>query len=74
MLADVLNLDGRAKALTASSPLMGALPELDSMAVATLIAAIEDQFAIAFEDDDLTEETFATFGSLASVVTARRAG
>ncbi|GGF10722.1 hypothetical protein GCM10011611_15370 [Aliidongia dinghuensis] len=72
VLAEVLNLDGRAAALTAASPLLGALPELDSMAVAALIAAIEDHFAVTFEDEDLTEDTFATFGSLASVVAARR--
>ncbi len=73
VLADVLNLDGRAMGLTASSPLLGALPELDSMAVAALIAAIEDHFSVTFEDEDLTEQTFATFGSLTSVVAARRA-
>ncbi|HEV2678771.1 MAG TPA: phosphopantetheine-binding protein [Aliidongia sp.] len=74
VLVDVLNLDARASALTTDSPLLGALPELDSMAVAALIAAIEDHFAVTFEDEDLTEQTFATLGSLASVVAARRAG
>lgn len=74
VLADVLNLGDRADALTSASPLLGALPELDSMAVAALIAAIEDHFAVTFEDDDLTEATFATLGSLASVVAARRGG
>ena len=74
VLADVLNLDDRADALTAASPLLGALPELDSMAVAALIAAIEDHFAVTFEDDDLTVESFASLGSLTSVVAARRAG
>ena len=74
VLADVLNLGDRADALTAASPLLGALPELDSMAVAALIGGIEDHFAITFEDEDLTEETFATLGSLAAVVEARRVG
>jgi acyl carrier protein len=72
VLADVLNLGTRADALTSASPLLGVLPELDSMAVAALIGAIEDHFAIIFDDEDLTEETFATLGSLGSVVQARR--
>lgn len=74
VLADVLNLGGRADALGPSSPLLGALPELDSMAVAALIAAIEEDFGVTFEDEDLSEETFATFGSLAAVIAARRPG
>jgi acyl carrier protein len=74
VLADVLNLGSRADALTAASALLGALPELDSMAVAALIGGIEDHFAITFEDEDLTEATFATLGSLAAVIEARRVG
>lgn len=74
MLADVLNLGGRADTFTSATPLLGALPELDSMAVVVLIAGIEDHFAIALEDEDLTEETFATLGSLAAIIEARRAG
>jgi acyl carrier protein len=34
-----------------STPLLGALPELDSMSVASVIAAIESQFHIQIEDD-----------------------
>lgn len=51
-------------ALTGESPLFGALPELDSMAVATLLTDLEDRLGIIIDDDDLDAEAFETFGSL----------
>lgn len=51
-----------------STPLLGALPELDSMSVASVIAAIESQFHIQIEDDDISASHFATLGSLAAFV------
>jgi len=38
---EVIGLDDRAQRLTASSPLLGSIPELDSMAVVSVIAMIE---------------------------------
>jgi hypothetical protein len=46
-------------------PLLGSLPELDSMAVVTLIGALEEHFGIMVDDDDISASTFATLGSLA---------
>jgi len=51
-----------------STPLLGALPELDSMSVASVIAAIESQFHIQIEDDDISARHFETLGSLAGFV------
>jgi acyl carrier protein len=68
VLADVLNLDDAGRALDADSPLLGALPELDSMAVVSVIAALEDRFGIVVDDDDISASTFATLGSLAQFV------
>lgn len=68
LLADVLNLGDAAQALGADSPLLGALPELDSMAVVSVIAAIEDRFGIMIDDDDISARTFETLGSLAAFV------
>ena len=48
--------------------LFGALPELDSMAVATLLTGIEERFAVFIEDDDVDAEDFATFGTLSAFV------
>lgn len=47
---------------------------LDSMAVVSLIAAMEEEFGIAFEDEDLTAEAFETVSSLVEVVTRRMVG
>jgi acyl carrier protein len=73
LLADVLNLGPAGDALTSDSPLLGSLPELDSMAVVTLIGALEEHFGIMVDDDDISASTFATLGSLAAFVAARAA-
>ena len=54
--------------LTADSPLMGSVAELDSMAVIGVITALEQHFGIAVEDDEISARHFATVGSLAMFV------
>ncbi len=71
LLIDVLNLGPAGQGLTADSPLLGSLPELDSMAVVTLIGALDEHFGIAIDDDDISASTFATLGSLAAFVEER---
>ena len=68
ILIDVLNLGEAGQALGADSPLLGAIPELDSMAVIGVIAALEDSFGIVVDDDDISASTFETLGSLAAFV------
>ena len=68
ILADVLSLGAAGRALDAGSPLLGAIPELDSMAVVNLITALEEHFGITVEDDEISADTFATLGSLAAFV------
>jgi acyl carrier protein len=68
ILRDTLQLGDRAKDLTESSALLGAIPELDSMAVISLITMIEDEFGITVADDEVTAETFETVGSLVRFV------
>ena len=70
ILRDVLSLGPRADDLMLESPLLGALPELDSMAVANVIAAIEDRMGFVVDDDAISGATFATFGSLVEFVAA----
>ena len=68
-LGQVLGLSAeRCADLSTDSPLFGALPELDSMAVATVLTEIEDRFSILIDDDDIDGETFETFGSLANFI------
>jgi acyl carrier protein len=73
LLTDVLNLGAAGQSLSAESPLLGAIPELDSMAVVGLIAAMEDRFGIAIDDDDISASTFETVGSLADFVAQKSA-
>jgi acyl carrier protein len=65
ILADVLTMDAAAKvALTEQSALLGSIPELDSMAVVAIITALEEQFGIVVDDDEISASTFETLGSL----------
>ncbi|MBC7454775.1 MAG: acyl carrier protein [Massilia sp.] len=73
ILSDVLHLGDAGLVLNASSPLLGSLPELDSMAVISLIAALEEQFGIAVDDDEISASTFDTLGSLSAFVALKRA-
>lgn len=68
LLAHTLQIGQRADAYTADSPLLGAMPELDSMAVVNLITAMEEQFGFVVQDDEITAEAFATLGSLTRFV------
>lgn len=72
ILIDVLGLGQAGQRLDADSALLGSLPELDSMAVVSLIAALEEQFDIAIDDDEISASTFETLGSLAAFVARKR--
>lgn len=74
LLRETLGLDAaQAASFDEETPLFGALPELDSMAVAELLTAMEDRFSIIIDDDDVDGETFETFGNLAAFVTSKLA-
>ncbi len=67
LLVDVLGLSkSRVAAFDDGTELFGALPEFDSMAVATLLTELEERLGILIEDDDVEAEDFATFGRLIS--------
>ena len=69
----VLDLGGRTHAFGEQTRLLGSIPELDSMAVATLITSLEEHFGIVIEDDDVDGATFATVGSLTHFVRSKLA-
>lgn len=67
LLAETLGLPRkRVAGFTESTPLFGALPEFDSLAVANFLTAFEERFAVLIEDHDVEAEDFDTFGSLLS--------
>ena len=73
ILRDVLSLGARADRFEPGTALLGAVPELDSMAVVGVIAALEDRFGFTVDDDEISGATFATFGSLVDFVASKTA-
>lgn len=72
VMIDVLGIaPDRVAGFDESTPLFGALPELDSMAVAGLLTEIEDRIGIVIEDDEVDGDMMATFGSLLTFVRSK---
>ena len=71
VLDEVLSLGGRAQHFDRSTQLLGAVPELDSMAVVSLITRLEEHFDITVDDDDIDGDTFASVGALADFLTSK---
>ena len=72
VLVDVLGLDpARVAGFDESTPLFGALPEFDSMAVAGLLTELEERLGIVIEDDDVDADMLETFGSLLTFARAK---
>lgn len=73
VLDEVLSLGGRSASFTRDTHLLGAIPELDSMAVVTLLTTLEEQLGIVVDDDDIDGDTFASVGSLVDFVGSKLA-
>ncbi|MEZ5628537.1 acyl carrier protein [Denitromonas sp.] len=71
VLDDVLALGGRAMDYDLETPLLGAVPELDSMAVVGVINLLEERFGFVIEDDDIDGRTFASVGTLVEFVAGK---
>jgi acyl carrier protein len=71
VVGDVLQLGPRTAELTADTALLGNLPELDSMAVVSVITMLEERYGIVVEDDDISAETFETLGQLTAFVNSK---
>jgi acyl carrier protein len=73
ILDQALSLRGRAAGFTASTRLLGNIPELDSMAVVAVITSLEEHFGFVVADDEIDGSTFATVGSLTAFVEGKLA-
>jgi acyl carrier protein len=51
-----------------NTQLLGAIPEFDSMAVVSIVTALEDRFGFTIEDDEIDAEVFASVASLMAFV------
>jgi len=72
ILRDVLALDPeQVDGFDADTGLFGHLPELDSMAVASLFTEMEDRLDIIIEDDDVDGEMLETYGGLLTFAEGR---
>lgn len=71
VLIEALELSQTPDQLVPETPLFGALPELDSFGVVSLVGALEDRFGITIEDDEFGAEIFETVGSLTDFVDAK---
>jgi acyl carrier protein len=68
LLVDVLGLaKSRVAKFDDETELFGALPEFDSMAVATLLTEMEERLGVLIEDEDVEAEDLMTFGKLVSL-------
>ena len=68
ILDEVLSLNGRAASFELDTALLGAVPELDSMAVVGVINLMEERFDFFVEDDEIDGATFATVGTLVEFI------
>ncbi len=71
VLDEVLSLGGRANGFSRETPLLGAIAELDSMAVVSLITTLEEQLGIEVHDDEIDGSTFRDVGTLVDFVAAK---
>jgi acyl carrier protein len=72
LLSDILGLSAEhVAAMDDDTELFGALPELDSMAVAGVLTEMEDRFDIILDDEDVDGELFANFGNLVRFVQSK---
>ena len=74
VLDEVLSLKGRTSGFTTDTPLLGSIPELDSMAVVALITTLEERFGFIVDDDEIDGSAFASVGTLVEFVGAKLGG
>ena len=72
VLADVLGIpEERVRGFDSATPLFGALPEFDSMAVAGLLTELEERLGIFIEDHEIDADLLETYGSLLTFARAK---
>lgn len=69
----VLQLGPQMQNYDESTALLGNIPEFDSMAVVSVITAIEDNFGVIVEDDEMSADVFETLGTLTAFVNEKLA-
>jgi len=68
LVVRTLGIELRSAGLSRDTNLMDGVPEFDSMAVLQVMMAIEADFGISIDDDEVSGEIFETLGTLADFV------
>lgn len=71
ILESVLGAQALPDPLDDDALLLGAVPEIDSMAVIAVLTGIEEAFDFTIADDDVSADMFETFGSLRRFIDSR---
>jgi acyl carrier protein len=71
ILQSTLGVADGAIAPDPNTPVLGAIPEMDSMSVVGILASLEEQYGIMVDDDEIDAEVFATVGSLTAFVESK---
>ena len=71
IVCQALQLGARCQSLQPSTQLLGNLPELDSMAVVSIITSLEEYYGFTVHDDEISGETFANMASLVAFVESK---
>ena len=74
LIGEVLQIGDRIDRFDRTTPLLGSVPEFDSMAVVSLITALEEHFGILVDDDEISSETFETVGNICDFTEGKLAG
>lgn len=72
LIGETLGVMDRVGSLDASTGLLDSLPELDSLGVAELLAAIEERFGFEVDNADITIDMFETIGALVAYIDRNR--
>lgn len=72
VLDQALNLQG--KPLTPETPLLGSLPEFDSMAAVAVLTGLEEVFGFQIHDDEISASLFETPATLIHFVDSKLNG
>ncbi len=68
VLAEVLQLGDIIDTFDADTLILGSIAEFDSMAIVSVITALEEYFGFEVDDDEIESETFESLGSLTDFV------
>ena len=76
MLEQIISLIGTTLLIDTSNfsedtPLLGVMPELDSVGVVMILTAIETQFGLSIADDEVDASIFETVASLTAFVASQ---